>query len=89
MREAWRDLAGVFFVAVVIDLIYQIIRHRWIYPLETLLVATVLAFLPYPWIRGLTNRIARRWRALRECPQRGTSAETTGMSVPARKDRSA
>jgi lauroyl/myristoyl acyltransferase len=41
------------------DLIYQVIVLRWFYPLEALIVALVLAFLPYILLRGPVNRIAR------------------------------
>jgi len=33
-------------------------RFRWLYPSEALLVATVLAILPYLVVRGPVNRIA-------------------------------
>jgi hypothetical protein len=89
LLEGWKDLANVFGTAIVIDLVYQIIRHRWIYPGETLIVATVLAFLPYPWIRGLVNRIARRWQWRPKKPRGGAPVESDAMSAPARKDRPA
>ena len=49
-------------LAVVLDAIYQIVTHKWIYPLELLLTATLLAILPYVLIRGPVTRIARWWR---------------------------
>jgi len=45
------------------DIIYQLIVQRWIYPGETVVIAVVLAILPYLLIRGPVNRIARRWRS--------------------------
>jgi hypothetical protein len=62
LRHAWRELARVFTVAVVVDLIYEAIVFRRIYPGQSLIVAALLALLPYPLIRGLVNRIVRRWR---------------------------
>ena len=62
LREGWKSIARVFFLAVVMDVIYQWIMQHWIYPLETLVVAIVLAVVPYLLIRGPVNRIARRWR---------------------------
>jgi hypothetical protein len=47
----------VFLVAVVLDVIYQLIVLRWVYPLETLIVATVLALVPCMVVRGIGNRI--------------------------------
>jgi hypothetical protein len=44
----------------VIDVVYQIIAHRWVYPGEAVLVAVILAIVPYLLIRGPVNRIARR-----------------------------
>jgi hypothetical protein len=61
LRQGWRELSRVFLVAVAVDLIYEIIVFHWIYPVQSLIVAAVLALLPYPLIRGLINRIARRW----------------------------
>jgi len=46
-------------VALAIDVIYQLVVLRWIYPGETLLVAFLLACVPYLLIRGPVNRIAR------------------------------
>jgi hypothetical protein len=57
-----KDVGKVFVAAVVIDLIYQIVVFRWIYPGQALIVAVVLAMLPYPLIRGLLNRKMQFWR---------------------------
>jgi len=59
LREGWKDVGKVFLVAVAVDLIYQFIELRWFYPGEALLVAALLAFLPYLLIRGPLNRIVR------------------------------
>jgi hypothetical protein len=48
------------------DVIYQWIVARWIYPLEVVVVAILLAVVPYLLIRGPVNRIARRWRRKEE-----------------------
>ena len=62
LREGWKAIARVFVLAVVMDIIYQFIVVRWIYPFETLAIAILLAVVPYLLIRGPVNRIARRWR---------------------------
>jgi hypothetical protein len=62
LREGWAACARVFFLAIIIDVIYQWIVQRWIYPGELIVVAVVLALIPYLLIRGPVNRIARRWR---------------------------
>jgi hypothetical protein len=59
LRDAFKAVSRVFAFAIIMDLIYQVIVLRWFYPLEALIVAFVLAFLPYILLRGPVNRIAR------------------------------
>jgi hypothetical protein len=59
LRDGWKSVGKVFFFAIIIDLVYQWIVLRWFYPGEALLVAAILAFIPYLVIRGPVNRIAR------------------------------
>ncbi len=62
IREAWKHIGKVFVVAMVMDAVYQYIQVRWFYPFEALVVAVILAVLPYVVFRGLTNRALRaRW----------------------------
>jgi hypothetical protein len=58
LREGWKDVGKIFVLAVVLDVICQLIVFRWLYPGEALLVASVLAILPYLVVRGPVNRIA-------------------------------
>jgi hypothetical protein len=60
LRDGWRDIGKVFILAIVLDVIYQLIVFRWIYPGETLLVAVALALVPYLLFRGLITRLARK-----------------------------
>jgi hypothetical protein len=60
LHEGWKSIARVFVLAVIMDFIYEWIMGRWIYPLETLVVAIVLAVMPYVLLRGPVTRIARR-----------------------------
>jgi hypothetical protein len=62
LRDGWRAVARVFVLAIVMDVIYQLIVRRWIYPGETLMVAIALAVVPYLLLRGPINRLARRLR---------------------------
>jgi hypothetical protein len=62
LKEGWRELATVFLFAVIIDLIYEILVFHQLHPAQSLMVAALLALLPYPIFRGLANRIFRRWR---------------------------
>jgi hypothetical protein len=63
LREGLRAVAKVLVLALVLDAVYQAIELHWFYPGGAIIVATVLAFVPYLLIRGPVNRIARRWRA--------------------------
>lgn len=60
LRQLWKDVGKLFWVALVLDTIYQTAALRWFYPVQALIVATVLAVVPYLLVRGLANRIGRR-----------------------------
>jgi hypothetical protein len=68
LKEGWKSIGKVFILAFVLDIVYQLIEHRWrVYPGEAILVAIILAIVPYLLIRGPINRIVRRKRgALKE-----------------------
>ena len=59
LHEGWKDIRLPFLIASALDAIYQIIVHRWIYPIELLFTATILALLPYALLRGPVTRIAK------------------------------
>jgi hypothetical protein len=59
LHEGWRGARTPFVVAIALDSIYQIIEVRFIYPLELLFTATLLAVVPYALLRGPFNRLAR------------------------------
>ena len=60
LRQGWKDVGTLFIVAVVLDVIYQVIVLRGVYAGQLLIVAVTLALVPYLVVRGLTNRIAAR-----------------------------
>ena len=64
LRQGLADVGKVFIVAVILDLAYEAIVYRWVYPGQALIVAAVLAFIPYLLIRGPVTRIARRFVVL-------------------------
>ena len=66
IREGWKSVARVFFLAIIMDVIYQLIVLGWVYPLELILIAVLLAVIPYLLIRGPVNRLVRRLRGKRE-----------------------
>src|SRR5215213_6506266 len=69
LREGWKSVARVFVLALLMDVIYQLIVLQWVYPLELILVAIMLAVVPYLLIRGPVNRIVSRLRNKREATQ--------------------
>ncbi len=75
LREGWRDVGKVFLIAIVLDIIYQLIVVRWIYPGETLVVAAGLALFPYLLFRGAITRIARLFRGT-PAPQQDTGTHS-------------
>jgi len=58
LKDGWKSVGKVFILAVVLDVVYQIIVLRFVYPGEVILVAFTLAILPYLILRGLVTRIA-------------------------------
>jgi hypothetical protein len=59
LKKGWKDVGKVFVLAVVLDVIYQVIEIRWVYPVEALFVAFLLACVPYLMLRGTVNRLFR------------------------------
>jgi hypothetical protein len=66
LREGWKAVTKVFVLAALIDAAYQVMVFRWIYPGEVLLVAFLLACVPYLLIRGPVNRLASAGRQHRQ-----------------------
>ena len=57
LRDGWKDVSKVFVFALALDVVYQIIELRFVYPGEAIIVALVLAIVPYLILRALTNRL--------------------------------
>lgn len=60
IRDGWKSVGKVFILALVLDVVYQIIVLRFVYPGEALIAAFVLAIVPYLILRGLVNRLIPR-----------------------------
>jgi|SRR5580658_9050901 hypothetical protein len=60
VKEAWKRIGKVFTLAVVLDVVYQLIVLHFVYPGEALIVAFILAIVPYVILRGPAMRAARR-----------------------------
>ena len=64
LKDGWKSVGKIFVIAIIIDLVEQLIEFRWFYPGEALLVAFILACIPYLLIRGAVNRVAHiKWRS--------------------------
>jgi hypothetical protein len=67
-HESVTAVTRVLLLGVVMDVIYQFrVFGAFDYPVETFVIAVVLAFVPYILLRGPIARIARRW--MRQHPQ--------------------
>lgn len=60
LREGWTAVARVIALGVVMDLIYQLIVFRRVYPLQLVVIVLLLALVPYLVMRGPVNRIVQR-----------------------------
>jgi hypothetical protein len=60
LRNGWKSVSKVFIIALFLDAIYQYIALKWFYPGEALVVAFVLAIVPYVLLRGPANRLTPR-----------------------------
>ena len=59
LKDGWKSVGKVFVLALVLDIVYQVLVARFVYPGETIIVAVLLAIVPYLLVRGLVTRIAR------------------------------
>lgn len=56
LLEGWKDVRKVALMAFLIDAVYQVIVFHWIYVLQAVGVAILLAIVPYMVVRALTTR---------------------------------
>jgi hypothetical protein len=61
LREAPKATARIVLLGLVMDTIYQLIVLQRFYPVEAVVIALLLALVPYVVLRGVALRIARRW----------------------------
>jgi hypothetical protein len=59
VHEGWKSTGKIFILAIILDVVYQLKIQSTIYPGETLIVAFVLAIVPYLLLRGPINRLLR------------------------------
>jgi hypothetical protein len=60
IRSGWGSVGKIFILALMIDVVYQLGVLGGLRPLEGLIVAVVLALVPYVVLRGPFNRLSRR-----------------------------
>lgn len=58
LRNGWKSFGKIFLVAIVLDAVYQFITVRWFYPGEAIVVAFLLATVPYVLLRGPACRLS-------------------------------
>ena len=57
--------ARIVILAIMMDAVYQWLVLKSFYPREAVVIALLLAFIPYLLLRGPIGRVARRWDARR------------------------
>jgi hypothetical protein len=62
LREGLTATARIILLGLAMDLLYQLLVFKTFYPNEAVIIAFVLAFIPYLATRGPITRIARWWR---------------------------
>jgi hypothetical protein len=60
LKDGWKSVGKVFVLALVLDVVYQIIVRQFVYPGEALITALILAIVPYLLLRGVVTRMARK-----------------------------
>ena len=66
LRAGWRSVSRVFLLAVALDFLYQFLVLPRLYPVHALIVALILAIIPYLFFRGLVTRISAASRVTRK-----------------------
>ena len=59
LKDGWKSVGKIFLLAMVLDVVYQVIVTQFVYSGEVIVVALVLAIVPYLLLRGFVTRIAR------------------------------
>jgi hypothetical protein len=60
IKDGWKSVGRLFFLAVALDLIYQVIVQSSVRLRAAIFVAILLAIVPYLLLRGIVTRIASR-----------------------------
>jgi hypothetical protein len=57
LESGWKGISKVFVLALVLDVVYQLMEWHTVKVLQALLTAVVLAVIPYAVLRGPVNRV--------------------------------
>jgi len=60
IRDGWRSIGRVFLLALGLDFVYEMVGQPAMYPDEAIVVAIILAIVPYLLLRGIVTRLASR-----------------------------
>jgi len=60
LRSGWKSVGKVFILAIVLDAVYQFKVLRTFHVVEAMVVAVLLALVPYLLVRGPANRLTPR-----------------------------
>ena len=59
LASGWKDISRIFLVAIVLDITYQLMVLRALYPGQVLIVAVTCAVVPYVLFRGTATLLSR------------------------------
>lgn len=62
LRESLLATGQIILLGMIMDTIYQVTVLKTFYPAEVVLIAILLAFVPYLLLRGLFASLVRRWK---------------------------
>jgi hypothetical protein len=62
IKEGWKSIFKVFILAMVLEVVYQVMTHHLEYRGYFLVAAFALAIVPYLLLRGPTNRLVQMLR---------------------------
>lgn len=69
LKELWKDVGKVFILAVIMEVIFEIIELKTVHPFEVLRVSFWLAIVPYLIFRGPVKRIVSLFIKKKEQPK--------------------
>jgi hypothetical protein len=60
IKDGWKSVGKVIVVVLVLDIAYQIIVLKFVYPGEAVIVAFIVVIVPYLILRGLVTRLVAK-----------------------------